>query len=229
MTDKKQPSELRVIDLSATAENTERVHDIVVDGQVKQVRFSYGKETVLPYNEGIKFLQSGFLVLEPGQDNPMVPAPKTDETIRFRIAEDEVVAKLDELTNSSLKLRVAARPGGEKLVIGAEFDREAAISFLKGAQKPKAAVADEDLIDDEDEDKDGIVGDPLAVNTLGLECVKQLVKDLEVAEVKDKPLPPASVDPEKSAVLDQAKASAKPVTPPTVVPYVSNAKGGADK
>lgn len=117
----------RVVDSSTTVDNPLRVHEVIVNGKIERVEFHHGKDTLLPYDVAIKFMQAGFTVQENGKD--IARPAKTDETIRLRIAEDEVVAKLDELTDAALRLRSASRPDGERFINPAT-KREDMIAFL---------------------------------------------------------------------------------------------------
>lgn len=121
---------VRVVDSSVTAESPERTHEVNIDGEVTSVTFKRGEETIVPFKVGIKFMQEGFKVFKPGTDTELMVPPKTDQTIRNRISEDEVVAKYDELTVGALKVRAAAKPGGEKFLVG-EVDKADMINFLK--------------------------------------------------------------------------------------------------
>ncbi len=126
--------QLRVIDQSANAECPVRVHDVIVNGQIEKITFEHGRETLLPYHIGVKFMQDGFIVMDIESNIQMQCPAKTDETVRIRINEDEVVARYDELTDSALKLRAAARDGGEKFLLDKDVDRNKIITFLKQPQ-----------------------------------------------------------------------------------------------
>lgn len=154
-----KPKNLLVNDQSATGSHPVRIHELMIDGIIRSYKFEYGKKTELPYEIGIKFMKDGFDVYEPGSDVPMRAPAVTDTTSNIRLAPDEVVARLDELTDDSLVLRVALKPGGEKLAVG-EFDREKTIAFLKGAmEKQQGKASEEENLDLEDMSSDGIVGD----------------------------------------------------------------------
>lgn len=152
----KSSKTLLVSDTSATAENPTRTHHVTVNGIMQEVVFKYGEMKELAYETGIKFLQDGFIIREPGSDNPMKRPAATDENVRIRIGADEIVASYDELTDSALKLRAAGKPDGEKFIVG-EFSRESAIDFLKGAAEAEATAANDDEL--EIEESDGLVSD----------------------------------------------------------------------
>lgn len=133
---------LQVYDSSATAENPKRIHDLMIEGLITPIAFEYGKPTELPYEIGIKFMKDGFRVCEQGAAVALKPPPVTDETIRYRIAADEVIAKLSELSDEALRLRVAIKPGGEKLL---SSDRGELLDFLLGAAKVEAEATGGEL------------------------------------------------------------------------------------
>lgn len=140
--------QLRVIDQSANSECPVRVHDVIVNGQIEKISFEHGRETILPYHIGVKFMQDGFIVMDIESKIEMKCPAKTDETVRIRINEDEVVARYDELTDSALKLRAAARAGGEKFLIDKDVDRNQIITFLK---HPQILEIEEEEISEPDE------------------------------------------------------------------------------
>jgi hypothetical protein len=139
---------LLVRDSSATAEQPIREHDVVVRGEIHKVKFEHGKDTALPYEVGVKFMQEGFTVSD--ESGKLARPAKTDETIRSRINRDEVVATYDELTQASLIMRAALLPGGEKFVDG-KAKPEEIIAFLKAALPPLAD--EENLLEDDDEEE----------------------------------------------------------------------------
>ncbi len=136
---------LRVIDSSCTSEFPIRTHDIVVKGEIIPVTFKYGEEKILPLEHGIKFLQDGFTVFEEGKKTAMDLPAFTDDTIRNRIGEDEVVAKYDELTEAALKLRAAIIPGGEHFV-GDDIAKTDVIGFLKAAVIRASEAKEDDTV-----------------------------------------------------------------------------------
>ncbi len=159
---------LRVTDSSCTSEYPERHHSINVGGQNIPVVFKYGEEKVLPYEQALKFNIDGF-TLEDTDGKPLVMPAVTKENIRDALAADEVVAKISELTLSSLKIRAGQKTGGEIYLDADDDARDDLIDFLSG--KPPAVTAEAsvetidgeaDLIDDEGDDTDEVHVGPAA-------------------------------------------------------------------
>jgi len=135
-----------VVDSSCTAEYPLRKHDIIVEGVIQSVEFKYGEKKILDFEIGVKFLKEGFKVLNLDTETPILSPPVTDETIRIRIADDEVVAKYEELTETALKMRAALLPDGEALIRDEKTEKEDLILFLLGARnngKNTVVVAEE--------------------------------------------------------------------------------------
>lgn len=149
MSDQKK---VQVIDLSCTAENDHRKHEVIVNGDIVSVDFYHGQPTILSYEIGMKFVKPGFKVLENGVEYEL-PAEKPVGGA-LQLQPDEVVAKYTELTLSALQIRAAGRVGGE--VFLSSNDESEIISFLKG-EKGASFAADfvddeENLLDDEDDE-----------------------------------------------------------------------------
>jgi len=122
---------MRIVDSSCTPEYTERHHAVVIDGKQIPLIFKFGEDMILPYETGAKLMGlEGFRAFDPDTGSEIMVPPKTDETIRIKIAADEIVAKYDELTLGALKVRAASRPGGEVFLTG-EVEAKHIISFLK--------------------------------------------------------------------------------------------------
>jgi len=210
---------LHVIDHSATQEYPVRTHEIVVGGKIVPITFEYGKDTFLPYEQAVKFMHEGFSVMEPG-GSPMAPPPKTDETIRFRIREDEVVARYDELTDSAIRQRAVAKIDGEKFLVG-ELNRSEAIDFLKSSTRSEDRFEDEDGIE---MGEDGYVGvDPLDQIPAGPMKINEPVKfeeanvpeGVRVVEIPAKTVTEPVKIPEPTVPLKTEKEVAK--VPPAPV------------
>lgn len=144
---------IHVIDSSCTEEYPRREHEI--DGLT--VVFEYGKKTILPYAQGLKFNLPGFTLQE--VDGSAIALPAQAKEGLFCLAKDEVVAKLAELTTTSLKLRAAQKKGGEMFLDAGEDGRADMISFIIGeapvvaaaAETPAAEAETDDLIDTSEE------------------------------------------------------------------------------
>lgn len=139
---------LSVMDTSATFDCPVREHQIMLNGEIKTVTFEHGKPTILSKEIGLKFMMAGFIVRDAEDNELVIPTSSADE-----LAEDEVVAKLSELTDDSLLIRSLSKVGGEQFAVG-EVSRKALISFL--TSKPAdaeddAQEVDVDLLEDEDD------------------------------------------------------------------------------
>jgi hypothetical protein len=144
------PAKLRVTDSSCTAEYPVREHIIKVDGKLVAVVFRHGEDTILPYEQALKFNTDGFKLHEIDGTALALPAVAKDN-VRDSLGFGEVVAKLEELTLSSLILRAAQKAGGEMYLAAQEGDRADLIAFIRG-EAPKAGPDETALID---EDADG--------------------------------------------------------------------------
>lgn len=142
-----------VIDSSCTPESPVREHTMrMPDGTFEKVVFRYGIQTILDYALGVKFNQEGFIVLDAETQLRLRTPPKTDGTVRMKIAPDEVVAKYDELSDAALRMRAATTPGGEEFIIGDHLDRDAVIAFLinpRGSNPKQEPAQDPEQEDDE--------------------------------------------------------------------------------
>lgn len=147
---------IRVIDSSCTEENPRREHEI---GGMTIV-FEYGKDTILPYAQGLKFNLAGFTIQE--VDGTAIALPSPAKEGLFGLAKDEVVAKLGELTTTSLKLRAAQKKGGELFLDAGDDGRADMIRFIIGEAPVATPAADEPVlsslsIEDADEVDEGDV------------------------------------------------------------------------
>jgi len=162
---------LRVKDTSCTQEYPVRTHTIALRGQKIDVVFKFGEEKILPFEQGLKFQLPGFIVEEIDGTQLVLPAV-TKDNIVGSLAKDEVVAKVVELTTSSLKVRAARKVGGEIFLNADESARADIIAFLIGkppaglaTDETKAATVDgeENLIADDDDGEgnpDSTLGKP---------------------------------------------------------------------
>lgn len=137
---------LEVTDTTCAPHFPKRTHDIMYEGRIAQVTFELGKPQPLPLDIAIKFLKDeAFQVIDPGTGKKYDPTPKQPEAAggaSFQLAPDEIVAKLDELTQEALYIRVKQFPGTEEFKKGTP--KEKLISFLaraKLAQQPSAGAA----------------------------------------------------------------------------------------
>jgi hypothetical protein len=111
-----RPETLTVLD--TTAVSGPRRHTIIVDGAEVTHEFQPGKPLAMPYAHAMKFLGIPAFQVADDQGSRVTPPadPKKSETTEgVHLADDEVVARLDELTMEALLLRANMAPGGEKL------------------------------------------------------------------------------------------------------------------
>lgn len=157
---------MRVLDKTARpGPNGSRTHELIVNGLPQQFTFDYTKTLDLPFAIAQKFLQHDNFVLVDESGNQIVPRrlPKQPHELgageTLTMADDEVIARLDELNNAALLARAVTLKGGERFVDKPE--REALIAFLveerkKLAKMNKAApdVGGDDFIPEPDLDEE---------------------------------------------------------------------------
>lgn len=112
-----------------------REHEMIVNGNRKVVRFEHGKPTALPWPLAMKFLRHTEvfkLTDEHGNEMEFQATPRQPEDMqageRFRIDDNEVVARLDELTTHALRVRCAMLPGGDD--IAEKGTRDEIVKFI---------------------------------------------------------------------------------------------------
>lgn len=128
------PRMYKVQDTSCNSTNRTRVHDIMIDGSIKQVEFIYPNPTVMPFAEAMKFQKEGFVVTDEDGDIVSRPSEMTVETIS-QFGPDKVLANYEELTKEALYSRIVILPGGENT--SPANSKESMISFLKDAALKK--------------------------------------------------------------------------------------------
>jgi hypothetical protein len=133
----------QVYDTTARAEQV-RTHEIVVgrhpngEPMFKSYGLRSDKPTLMPVDHAMKFLvDKAFRVV--GEDgNIITPIEKPEgERANIRLAPDEVIVKLSDLSSSALLKRAKMLPGSEK--IGANSRDEEIIDFILESQ-PRNAV-----------------------------------------------------------------------------------------
>lgn len=144
-----KPAQMLVLDTSATpSENSptgERMHAQIINGITKIFRFKPGVGTPLDPAVAAKFLRHDAfrLVDADGNELPYERVPKQPNDLqageKLVLADNETVARYDELTNAALLQRVLPLPGGEKFSAEAP-DRKAVIDFIIAAQQKLAAA-----------------------------------------------------------------------------------------
>lgn len=150
---------LRVKDFSCNAICPVREHTIYVHGEKHVVRFEHGKDTVLPFEQGMKFVMDGFSVEEVDGSKISLPAVAT-ENVLSSIGADECVAKYSELTLSALKLRAAQRPGGEIYLNADDAVVGDLVNFLSGL--PPVALGGREEADEIEIDEPATITPPAA-------------------------------------------------------------------
>ena len=110
-----------VVDPSSIDPNAPpRRHQILVDGGLVTYEFSPGVPTRMPEAHAMKFLASGFPVVDE-KDRSVKGFRKSEPDGSVpALAPDEVIASLDELTQEALLVRAQAAPGGEAFKRGAK-------------------------------------------------------------------------------------------------------------
>lgn len=104
-----------VEDLNATRVGVERAHDIIVAGEIITYPFRPRHSTKMPFAHAVKFLKNkAFRVTDAsGKVYEPIAEAKPEARASLSIADDEVIARLDELTVESLAIRANALDGGE--------------------------------------------------------------------------------------------------------------------
>ena len=116
-----------------------RTHQIVVDGIIKSYDFKYFAEIHMPEGHARKFVHiPEFIVTNP--DGRRVKAAISitrgfDANGNMTLADDECIARLEELSMESLLDRAAPMKDGEKLSL--KSGKAAVIKFLTEARRKK--------------------------------------------------------------------------------------------
>jgi hypothetical protein len=116
----KKPQTMLVLDMTAQPGNPPREHQQIVDGRVQTYKFEPGVPLPLAPAVAVKFLrhEAFQLVDKEGQIVPYQRRPKQPDELgageQFKLADNETIARYDELSNASLLHRALELPGGEK-------------------------------------------------------------------------------------------------------------------
>lgn len=137
-----------VLDTTATPSELnptgERIHAQLIGNFPQQFKFLPGKGTSLPAAVAHKFLQhEAFrLVDESGSELPYERTPKQPSDLgageKLNLADNETIARFDELSNKALLRRVLPLPGGEQFSEKAN-NRQEIIDFIIEHRRQKAA------------------------------------------------------------------------------------------
>jgi hypothetical protein len=134
---------MRVLDTTATPEFPKRVHEMIVDRILKSFTFEHGKGLEMPREIALKFLKWEAFKLVDAKGNVLdyQRRPKQPEELQageaLTLADNETVARYDELSNGALQARVLELPGGEQFAVNPS--RDAIIRFIV-AHKQKIAA-----------------------------------------------------------------------------------------
>ena len=129
-----------VQDTNCKPEET-RTHEIVVDGLIKAYPFKYGVELSMPEGNARKFMHDPAFIVKNPEGRRVKPAISItrgfDASGNLILADDECVARLEELSMESLLDRAAPMKDGEKLSL--KSGKAAVIKFLTEARRTKIA------------------------------------------------------------------------------------------
>jgi hypothetical protein len=123
----------RVVDLACTEVYKTRTHTIRINGDDRVFTFKHGEDMKLPLHEALKFNIPGFKVYDLETDAEIAPPMQVEEDILSKLAPDQVIATLEELSEGALKVRAAKLRGGE-VYLDDEVHRDAVIEFLKAPE-----------------------------------------------------------------------------------------------
>jgi hypothetical protein len=160
---------LKVLDTSATSGSPVRVHEMIVNGQIKQYTFHVGQYLEMEEEEALKFNKDGFLVKQIDGGEIEKPAAG-DDYLKARLKPGETIANFSELSAEALKVRAALLPNGEKLV---KMKKDDMVKALLEA----AGVTEEDDLLEDDEAAEAVVVRPASL-------VDTLVPPAQVEPVK---------------------------------------------
>lgn len=116
-----------------------RVHELTVEGRNKAFAFEHNTPLELPFAIAMKFLHiTEFIATdEKGEPKPFLRTPTQPEELqagqRFRLADNETVARYDELTLEALLTRAALLPGGE--AVKRNLGKDKIAKFIEEAAK----------------------------------------------------------------------------------------------
>lgn len=138
--------------LDTTAQpGVDRTHEMLIEGRLVPFTFKYATPLKLPFAIAMKFVNIAEFVStdENGVPTPFKRTPVQPEQLqagqRFRLADDETVARYDELTIEALLIRAAIMPGGE--AIKRNSGKQAIIDFLQETAKARRAANVQNDID----------------------------------------------------------------------------------
>lgn len=147
------PKTLRVLDTTAQPDTINdqgvtlsgaRTHQMIVDGRPQSFRFKFGDGLEMPVATALKFLKhEGFLLVdENNQAREYRRRPKQPDELQagetITLANDETIARLEELSTTALQQRVLEMQDSERFA--ERPDRQAMIRFMVEARIARAKV-----------------------------------------------------------------------------------------
>jgi hypothetical protein len=166
---------LEVTDTTCSPTYPRRTHDIMVSGVIRQVTFEIGQPQLLPIDVALRFLKDdAFVVTDPRTGkkyDPTPPQPDIHSGAAFALASDEVVAKLDELTQEALFIRSKQMQGAEDIKKGTP--KEKLISFLARSRAKTGTGAPSSRVDE----MDAIPGGDLVGGAMGDKALAVMIPD----------------------------------------------------
>jgi hypothetical protein len=142
---KKKAEPMFVLDTTASAASGPRSHELIVDGLIQVFTFNPGKPLELDQATAAKFLKHDafWLTDEKGKKIAYARRPKQPDELgageKFVLAEDQTVAKYEELSPKALYARCLELPGGEKF--SRSETRPSDASMIKFLMDHKAKLA----------------------------------------------------------------------------------------
>ena len=136
---------VNVTDTTTTPRYHTRKHEIVVDEIIKEYTFKFGRATPMPFAHAMKFLHiPSFECRHP--DGTLIPAlpdvaGRGNSGAPPALLPDEVIAKLDELTEEALVRRCNAISGGEQMTVTSGKDSLVRFLVNKETRKQEAEAS----------------------------------------------------------------------------------------
>lgn len=128
-----------VQDTTCVAGGPKRTHEIIVDGLIKPCAFEYGVPLTMPESHARKFVHIPEFIVLNAEGKRVKPAISItlgfDAAGKLTLADDQCVARLDELSMESLLSRASPLLGGEKMTL--KTGKATVIAFLIEARKKK--------------------------------------------------------------------------------------------
>ena len=155
-----QPETLQVVDSTAGANSPAREHEIQVgDGRRVVYSFKHQSPVRMPFDHAMRFRpMDSFIVLD-DEGERYEPNPVTPPDAEIELAEDEVVARYEELTAEALFARAKELPGSDDLKRNSQ--KTEIIAFLVESSR-SALVAEDEAGDGEGEGSETMMPEEIA-------------------------------------------------------------------